>query len=67
MTKREPEMSEKLFLVEWRHRIAGGSDCTYVYATDVKDALERAKPMLDTHKLVPDFLNNYGRFVVTQV
>lgn len=59
-------MSEKLFLVEWHHRIAGGSDCTYVYATNAKEAVAKATPMLNTHKLVPDFLNDYGKLIVTE-
>lgn len=60
-------MIEKLFLVEWYHRIAGGSDHAYVCATDERDAIAKAEPMLNTHKLTPAFLNDYGKFVVTQV
>jgi hypothetical protein len=61
------KMDEKLFLVKWHHRIAGGSDYTYVYATDEENAAAKAELVLNRHKLVPDFLNSYGRLVVMEV
>jgi hypothetical protein len=60
-------VSEKTYLVEWKSNIVGGSDCTYVSANNAQDAFYKAEPMLNRHKLVPDFLNDYGRFVVTLV
>ena len=31
------------------------------------EALEKGKLMLSTHKLVPDFLNKYGRYGVEEI
>lgn len=54
----------KAFIVCWHHHIAGGSDHVCVMAKDEREALQKGKPMLNTHKLHPDFLNNYGMYYV---
>ena len=57
----------KLFMVSFGSRIARSYDYVYVMAENSSDALKIAKPMLDTHKLVPDFLNEYSRYNVREV
>jgi hypothetical protein len=57
---------DKVFLVGVYSRIAGGNDCTYVLANNEAEALKIGVPMLDTHKLVPDFLNDYSKIYVRE-
>lgn len=57
----------KLFKVSFGSRIAGSNDFTYLMADNREEALKKGKKMLDTHKLVPDFLNTYGRYEVQEV
>lgn len=57
----------KLYYVRYGGRIAGSADATYIMAESEMDALTKAKKLLDTHKLAPDFLNSYGHFTVTEV
>lgn len=53
-----------LYLVSYGSKIIGSNDFVYVIAESEKEALKIAKPMLNTHKLYPDFLNNYSRYHV---
>ena len=57
----------KLFKVTFGSRIVGSHDYTYVMAENENEALKIAKPMLNTHKLSPDFLNQYSRYNVYEV
>lgn len=57
---------EKIYKVSFGSRITGSHDHVYVVAESEKEALEKGKPMLNTHKLAPDFLNSYGRFNVCE-
>lgn len=57
----------KLFLVSFGSRIAGSRDHVYVMAKDANEALTIGKPMLDTHKLTPEYLNQLGRYDVCEV
>lgn len=54
----------KTYKVKFVSKIAGGSDHVFVIAESEQKALEIGKPMLNTHKLVPDFLNSYSRYSV---
>ena len=60
-------MQLKLFYVSFHSNMIGSYDATYVVAENEAKALERAKPMLNTKKLVPNFLNDYGRFHVNEI
>lgn len=57
----------KLFKVSFGSRIAGSNDFTYLLASGWEEALENGKKMLNTHKLFPNFLNDYGRYEVEEV
>jgi hypothetical protein len=57
---------KKLYIVGIYSRIAGGNDHTYVMAENQEEALKIGEPMLDKHKLVPDFLNDYSRIYVRE-
>lgn len=57
----------KLFEVSFGSKIVGSNDCTFLMANNANEALEMGKKMLNTHKLVPNFLNDYGRWNVTEV
>ena len=54
----------KLYKVAFGSRISGSQDYCYVLAESETEALDKGKEMLDTHRLVPDFLNKYGRYSV---
>ena len=55
----------KLYKVAFGSRISGSQDYCYVLAESEKEALDKGKEMLDTHRLIPDFLNKYGMYSVT--
>lgn len=57
----------KMYRVSFGSRIAGSNDSVFVMAKSEQEALEIGKPMLNTHKLIPDFLINYGRYSVEKV
>lgn len=57
----------KEFIVSFGSHIAGSHDYTHVMANNEQEALEKGKSMLNTHKLYPDFLNNYGHFNVREI
>lgn len=57
---------KKLYIVGIHSRIAGGNDYTYVMAENPEEALKIGEPMLDKHRLVPDFLNQYSRIYVRE-
>ena len=57
----------KMYFVEFGSRIPGSYDYTYVMASDPETALKLAKPMLETNRLFPDFLNKFGKFTVTEL
>ena len=57
----------KTFKVSFGSRIAGSHDSVVVVAENEEEAFEKGKPMLNTHKLSPDYLNNYGRYDVVEV
>jgi hypothetical protein len=57
----------RLFKVSFGSHIVGSHDHVYVMADNEQMALRIAKPMLNTHKLNPDFLNQYGRYAVSKV
>lgn len=52
----------KIFRVSFGSNIVGSHDCVTVLAENEADALEKGKPMLNTHKLIPNFLNKFGRY-----
>lgn len=54
----------EMYRVNFCSRIAGGNDSVCIMANSEQEALKMGKPMLNTHKLTPDFLNNYGRYKV---
>ena len=56
-----------LYSVSFGSNIAGSHDHVYVVAKDEHEAFMIGKPKLNTHKLVPDFLNQYGRFYISKV
>lgn len=56
---------KKLYKVEFGSNIAGSKDIVYISSENETNALNEAKPLLNTHKLVPDFLNKKGRYYVT--
>ena len=56
-----------MYRVSFCSRIAGSNDSVCVMAKSEQEALEIGKPMLNTHKLTPDFLNSYGRYSVEKV
>lgn len=57
----------KLFKVSFGSKISGSNDCTFLMANDENEALEMGKKMLNMHKLIPDFLNNYSIWNVMEV
>ena len=57
----------KEYKVYFRNNIAGSYDSTVILAENEFEAIEKGKPMLNTHKLVPDFLNKYGRYGVEEI
>ncbi len=57
----------KLFEVSFGSKIVGSNDCAFLMANDANEALEMGKKILNAHKLVPSFLNDYGRWHVTEV
>ena len=57
----------KEFIVSFSSKIVGSHDYVYVVAKNADEALKIGKPMLNTRKLIPDFLNGYGRFHVCEV
>ena len=57
----------KEYKVYFRNNIAGSYDSTIILAENEFEAIEKGKPMLNTHKLVPDFLNKYGRYGVEEI
>ena len=57
----------KEYKVYFRNNIAGSYDSTVILAENEFEALEKGKLMLSTHKLVPDFLNKYGRYGVEEI
>jgi hypothetical protein len=57
---------KKLYIVGIHSNIAGGNDHVYVRAENPEEALKIGEPMLDKHKLIPDFLNNYSRIYVDE-
>lgn len=60
-------MMDNKYKVEFKSNIIGSSDIVYVFAKCADDALEKGKHLLNTHKLIPDFLNQYGRFFVVEL
>jgi len=57
----------KEYIVSFVSYIADSHDHVYIMAENKMEALKIGKSMLNTHKLVPDFLNKYGRFNVHEV
>lgn len=57
----------EMYKVSFGSNITGSCDYVYVMAKSEQEAREKGKSMLDTHKLVPDFLNSYGRYSVEKV
>ena len=57
----------KEYIVSFGSNIAGSRDHVYVMAESEMEALAKGKPMLNTHKLSPDFLNQYSRYSVREV
>ena len=57
----------KPFRVSFGSKIAGSTDSVIVLAENAEKAFEKARPMLDTHKLIPDFLNQYSRYMVYEI
>ena len=57
----------KEYKVYFRNNIAGSYDSTVILAENEFEAIEKGKPMLNTHKLAPDFLNKYGRYGVEEI
>ena len=57
-------LSERLYEASWVTNIVGGSDIVYLLAENDLEAIEKAKSLLNTHKLVPNWLNNYGRLYI---
>lgn len=55
----------RYYYVEFSSRISGGSDAAWIYAGSEEEALRIARTKINTHKLVPDYLNNYSRWMVT--
>ena len=60
-------MEQKIYRVRFGSRIAGSADSVVVIAQSEDEAMEIAKPMLNTHKLAPDFLNRYGQYFAEEV
>ena len=60
-------MEQKVYRVQFGSRIAGSADSVVVIAQSEDEAMEIAKPMLNTRKLVPDFLNRYGQYFAEEV
>ena len=56
-----------MYRVSFSSRISGGSDNVCIMAKSEQEALEKGKPMLNTNKLVPSFLNGYGRYSVEKI
>lgn len=57
----------KTFEVSFGSRITGSHDYVVVMAESEEEAMKIGKPMLNTHKLSPDFLNSYGRYDVVEL
>ena len=56
-----------IYKVSFDNNIVGGSDSTYIIADSEEEALKKGKYFINTHKLIPDFLNTYGRYNVEKV
>lgn len=57
----------KTYKVCFGSNIVGSHDHVYVVANNEQEAFAKGKPMLNTHKLHPDFLNSYGRYSVYEI
>lgn len=57
----------KPFKVSFGSKIAGSTDSVIVLAESADKAFEKARPMLNTHKLSPDFLNQYSRYNIYEI
>ena len=57
----------RTFIVSFGNHIPGSRDSVVVLAYNSAEALEKGKIMLNTHKLVPDFLNQYSRYSVEEI
>jgi hypothetical protein len=55
------------YLVSFGSNIVGSHDSIVVMAKNETEALKKGKPMLNTHKLSPDFLNKYGSYSVRKL
>lgn len=56
-----------MYKVSFGSRIVGSNDSVCVMAESEQAALNKGKLMLNTHKLVPDFLNKYSRYSVEKI
>ena len=57
----------KIFRVSFGSHIPGSYDSTIIIADNSAEALEKGKSILNRHKLVPDFLNQYSRYKVEEI
>lgn len=57
----------KMYRVSAVSKLAGGNDNVCVMAESVQMAFLIGKPMLNTHKLIPAFLNGFVRYDVEEI